>query len=147
MSNEISRNLEIISVGARFILTPPMAKPENLQEWVNRKLAETGYSHAKVADRAKRLGHQLSAGYVNNLAQGDADNPSAKLMKAIAAGFGVPVEEVIAVVFGKALTEDRGFRGSVFAAMWRAYEELSPEAQREKKPLIDVLMREIQREL
>lgn len=145
-ATEKSDYLEIISAG-QFAMLPDSMKRETLQDWVRRKLRETGYSHQNVSDRAKRAGHKLSTGYVNNLAQGDADNPSVKLIKAIAAGFGVSVEEVIAVCFGSPLSEDRAFQKSDFAALAQAYESLPPEVQRQKKPLLDMLMREINREL
>jgi transcriptional regulator with XRE-family HTH domain len=123
-----------------------MKSPETLREWVKRKLAETGYSHAMVAKRAKLQGHKLSAGYVNNLAQGDADNPSAKVMKAIAAGFGVSLDEVIDTVFGKPISAEESFKESIFATLWQAYKQLPPEIQKEKKSLIEMLIREIKRE-
>jgi len=145
-SSEISPQIDEIS-GGLFAILPALMKRETLQDWVNRKLRETGYSHAKVSERAKRQGHKISAGYVNNLAQGDADNPSAKLMKGIAAGFGVPLEEVIAVVFGQPLAEDRAFQKSDFAALAHAYEALPPDIQRQKRPLLEMLIREINREV
>jgi transcriptional regulator with XRE-family HTH domain len=146
MSRERSSQVDEISQYASGMLSASMSKPENLRDWVRRKLAETGYSHAKVSERARRQGHQLSTGYVNNLAQGDADNPSAKLMEAIAAGFGVPVEEVISVVFGKALANG-DFSDPLFESLARAYKDLPPAVQKEKKVLIEMLVREIQREL
>ena len=146
LSTEISRNLTDVSAGPFAMLCGSMKK-ETLQDWVNRKLRETGFSHAKVSERAKRQGHKISAGYINNLAQGDADNPSAKLMKGIAAGFGVPVEEVIAVVFGEPLADDRAFQKSDFAALAQAYESLPPDIQRQKRPLLEMLIREINREV
>lgn len=146
MSTEISLNLETISAGPFGMLSGSDMKNESLQDWVKRKLLETGYSHQKVAERARTRGHKISAGYVNNLAQGDADNPSAKLMKGIAAGFGVPLEEVIAVVFGQPLSEDRAFQKSDFAAMWQAYETLPPDIQRQKRSLLEMLIRELNRE-
>ena len=146
-ATEKSDYLEIISAGPFGMLSGSAMKRESLQDWVNRKLRETGFSHQKVSDRAKARGHKLSTGYVNNLAQGDADNPSAKLMKGIAAGFGVPLEEVIAVVFGQPLSEDRGFQKSDFAAMWKAYESLPLDVQRQKRPLLEMLIREINRDL
>ena len=147
-ATEKSDYLEIISAGAFGMLTDAPMKRETLQDWVNRKLKETGYSHQKVSDRAKSRGYKLSTGYVNNLAQGDADNPSAKLMKGLAAGFGVPLEEVIRVVFGVApLEEDKEFWASDVARLWTAYKSLPPDIQRQKRPLLEMVIREINRDV
>jgi transcriptional regulator with XRE-family HTH domain len=147
MSNTFSDNLEYISAEARSILFSSSleVKKQLLKEWVRRKLAETGYTHAMVSERARRQGYVISTGYVNNLAQGDADNPSPKLIKAIAAGFGVSVWEVIYVIFGNPPEGEPQY--PEIETLRTAYKSLPPDIQRQKKQLIEMLIREIQREL
>lgn len=120
-------------------------KTESPQDYVNRILRETGLSHVKVSERARARGHKISAGYVNNICQGDADNPSIKLVQALAHGLGRPEDEVFAVFRGKPLTEETKYGESFFATMWEEFHKLPAAKQREIMPIIEMTLREISR--
>src|ERR1700704_207582 len=87
------------------ILCAAMKTRESLQDWIQRKDREMQGTlidgrpagHPALAARAKRKGHKISAGYLDNLANGTATNPSRKLIKAVAAAYAAPLVEVIAV--------------------------------------------------
>jgi hypothetical protein len=146
VSTEKSRISKIISDGPIRIIPAPMKNTiETPQAYVNRVMRESGLSHVRVAERAQKLKHKLSAGYVHNLARGVADNPSVKLIKAVAAGLGRPEEEVFLVFRGKQLTNETGYGESTFAVLWNEYRGLSTVDQKELRPMIDMLHREIQR--
>ena len=151
MSTDNSRFLEIISCGQEGILLSPMkrlnfvSKLESPQDYFNRILSESGLSHVKVAERARALGHKLSAGYVHNIARGTAINPSVQLIRALAAGIGRPEEEVLSVFRGIPLTEESAYKESLFATMWGEFSNLTAKDQKELRPAIDMLQREIQR--
>lgn len=122
-----------------------MPQRETPQDYINRIMRENGLTHRKVAERANALGLKLSGGYVHNVASGDVDNPSLGLIRAIAAGLGRPEEELIAVFRGKLLTDDNGYTESLFAVMWNEYKRLPAKEQKELRPSVDMLRREIQR--
>lgn len=118
---------------------------ESPQEYVNRVMQEAGMVHRTVAERAVALGHKLSAGYVHNIASGDVDNPSVKLVQALAVGLGRPEDEVFLVFRGKAPTE--GVRDSFFAMLANEYQHLANGDQKELRVVLKMLQREIQRRL
>lgn len=120
---------------------------ESPQDYINRVMRDAGLSHRKVAERAKALGLKLSAGYVHNVASGDVENPSLGLIEAIAAGLGRPVEEVIAVFRRKPITDETGYKESLFAVLWNEFKELPSKEQKELRPAIDMLRNEIMRRL
>jgi len=124
-----------------------MKTRESPQDWLNRVLTETGFSHGKVAQRAQALGYKISAGYVHNLARGTVDNPSIQIIQALAAGLGKPEDEVIDVFRGKQLHDEAGFKNSWFARLWAEYKELSDADQKEMRTVLEMLQREIQRRL
>jgi transcriptional regulator with XRE-family HTH domain len=124
-----------------------MNQRESPQDYVNRILKETGFTHARVAERAQALGYKLSSGYVHNIARGTADNPSVELMKALAAGLGKTEEEIDLVFRGKQITDEVRYKNSLFAVLWNEYKELSNADQKELRTVLDMLQREIQRRL
>ena len=134
-----------ISGGKLAILGNPMKRVESPQDYVNRILSETGMSHVRVAERAKAMGRKLSPGYVHNLASGKATNPSIELLQALAVGLGRPEDEVDAVFRGRPLTDEAAYGESLFAAIWREYDSLPAKEQKELRPTIEMLQREIQR--
>ena len=120
---------------------------ESPQDYVNRVMAEGGLSHRSVAERANALGHKLSAGYVHNIASGQVDNPSIALTKALAAGLGRPEDEVFAKFRGKQLQDENNFIESFWAVIANEFKHLTPADQKEIKPSILMIQREIQRRL
>jgi hypothetical protein len=121
---------------------------ETPREYVKRIIAEMpGGSTAMIAQRAQRLGYKLSAGYVANISAGTADNLTIQLARALAAGLGRPEEEVLAVFRGKQLTDEVTYKESLFAVMWCEFSQLSGKDQKELRPVIEMLQREIQRRL
>ena len=120
---------------------------ESPQDYVNRVMKESDLSHRQVAERANALGHKLSAGYVHNIASGQVSNPSIQLAQALAAGLGRPEDEVFAKFRGKQLREENGYTDSFWALIANEFKNLSPADQRELKPSVQMLQREIQRRL
>lgn len=120
---------------------------ETPKDYFIRILDEKGLSHARVAERAQKLGHKLSTGYVHNFATGKAGNPSVQLIKALAAGIGRPEDEVFAVFRGKQLVDEVAYKESNFAVMWNESSRLSTKDQKELRPLFDAVQREIERRL
>ena len=49
----------------------------------------------KVAAEATRLGHPITASYVQSLASGERDNPTVETLRALQAVFGVPLTSLI----------------------------------------------------
>lgn len=124
-----------------------MKQRESPQDYLNRVLKETGMSHVEVAERAQALGYKISAGYVHNVSRGISGNPSISIMQAFAAGLGKPEDEVDAVFRGKQITDEIRYKNSFFARLWEEFKELSDADQKELRPALDMLQREIQRRL
>lgn len=124
-----------------------MKPRETPQQYVNRVMSEEGLTHWQVAQRAQKLGHKISHGYIHNIARGTVDNPSIKLIQALAAGLGKPEDEVIDVFRGKQLHEEVGFKNSWFARLWGEYKELNDADQKEMRTVLEMLQREILRRL
>lgn len=119
-----------------------------LQNYVNKVFSETeGLSEVKAANRAKRLGHKISAGYISNIRTGKAKNPSLDLLQALAAAIGRSEDEVIAIARGKQLAQQGEFQESIFAVLWNEYKHLTAAQKKEVRHLVEMLQREIQRRL
>lgn len=144
-SQEKSEKIFDITKHGDFILADTVK--ESVAELVTRWRRETGYSPAEASERAKKRGHKVSAGYIDDLMNARADNPSPRLQKAVAAAFGKPVEEIEDVAMGRRLKEDADYLESVFAECYDVYRRLSSAKQKEKRWLVEMLIREIQREL
>lgn len=123
----------------------PMPTRESPQEYVNRIMREAGLVHRAVAERAQALGYKLSGGYVHNIASGAINNPTVKLLQALAVGLGRPEDEVFLVFRGKAATEE--YKDSLFATIWNEYKHLPNGDQKELRVVLNMLHREIQRRL
>lgn len=120
---------------------------ETPQDYVNRILKESDLTHRQVAQRAKVLGHKLSAGYVHNIASGQVDNPSIRLTQALAAGLGRPELEVFSVFRGKPITDEAKYKESLFAFLWEQYKELRKGDREELDVTLRILSNEIQRRI
>jgi transcriptional regulator with XRE-family HTH domain len=119
---------------------------ETPQDYVRRIIADKGLSHVKVAQRAKKLGGDLSPGYVNSVIQGHVKSPGIDMLYNLSLGLGEPVEDLIAVYLGRIMPTDTGFKKSAAYALYQEYERLETEPdKREVKGLIEVIKREIQR--
>lgn len=122
-------------------------KPETPQAYVNRIMREQDLSHVRVSERAKKKGHKLSSSYIHEIARGTSVNPTIGLLKAIAAGLGRPVEEVIKVWLGQRVTDEVVYSEGFWADLSDEYHHLPSAEQKEVKPLLEMLRREIQRRL
>lgn len=135
-------------IGGRLaILRSAMKSRETLQDYVRRIVAEKGLSHVKVAQRAKRLGGKLSAGYVNSIIQGHVSNPGIETLKQLALGLGEPEEELFEVARGKQLSDDANYKESYFATIYAEFRRLPEADKRELRPMIELIKKEIQRRL
>lgn len=120
---------------------------ETLSEYVRRIAAQKGLSHVKIAERAKRLGGSLSAGYVNSVIQGHVRSPKVETLQSLALGLGEPEDDIFEVARGKQLSEDAGFRIGVHAMIHRETQKLSDEDRKAIQPFLDLLKREVQSRL
>jgi transcriptional regulator with XRE-family HTH domain len=146
-ASTILKSFKSLSGGESVTVSDSMAT-ESLQDYVNRIMLENPeLSEVKVSKRAAHMRKKISAGYVSNIRSGSATNISIERLKALAAGLGRPAEEVLAVAFGKALTEDNKFQESLFASLWNEFQHLSPGDQKEMRPMIEMVRNEIQRRL
>lgn len=134
--------------GAFAILRFEMKHRETLKDYVRRIVTtKPDMSHVKVAKRAKKLGGDISAGYVNTVIQGLVKDPGVNSVKSLALGLGEPEDDVFEIARGKQLAEDAAYRESVFAMLYHEYSHLTKEDKRELQPIIEMLKREIQRRL
>lgn len=119
---------------------------ESLAECVQRWQRESGLKPLEASQRAKKRGHKVSQDYIEDLASGAQVNPSPRIMKAVAAGFGKPVEEIVAAAMGWSAAEADQINGLI-REIGEAYKQLSPAKQKDKRPLLEMINRELQREL
>lgn len=147
MSTSKTEKSNVILNGLGGTLPLTMSRVESPQEYVNRVMQQAGMTHRRIADRARALGHKLSAGYVHNIASGLVDNPSIRLVQALAAGLGRPEDEVIAVFRGKQIAGDAAFQNSLFGVMGAEFSTLGPKDQKELRLAIEMLHNEIRRRL
>lgn len=121
---------------------------ESLGDYVRRiSASKPGMSHVKIAERAKRLGGTLSAGYVNSVIQGHVKSPKVETLQNLALGLGEPEDDIFEVARGKQLSDDAGFRIGVFAMLYREFQKLSEDDKKAVQPFVDLLKREIQSRL
>lgn len=147
MSNKIF-DVRDNHVDAAFAILPFRMKRESLRDYVRRIVtSKPDMSHVKVAKRAKKLGGDISAGYVNTVIQGLVKDPGVSSIKSLALGIGETEDDLFEVARGKQLADDAGYRESVFAMLYNEFSHLSKEEKREMQPLIEMLKHEIQRRL
>lgn len=119
-----------------------------LQDYVNKVFDETeGLSEVKASNRATRLKHKISPGYISNIRTGKAKNPTIELLQGLAAAIGRPEDDVIAIARGKQLSQHGEFQESLFAVLWNEYKQLTATQKKEVRHLVEMLQREIQRRL
>jgi transcriptional regulator with XRE-family HTH domain len=111
---------------------------ETLGDFVRRLLDERGLS---FKDAEMRSQGRISHSYVHQIAGGQTKNLTVEKIQGLAAGLGVSEEEIFKVVCDTA-SEERSFRNSEFARLYRRYEALSEAGKREMRPLIEMLDRE-----
>lgn len=140
IDNSVSDEADILE----FPMKANKKAKETLSEYVRRVAAEKGLSHVKIAERAKRLGGTLSAGYVNSVIQGHVKSPKVETLQSLALGLGEPEDDVFEVARGKQLSDDAGFRIGVLALIHRETQNLSDEGKKAVQPFIDLLKREVQ---
>lgn len=129
-------------------ILPFRMKRETLRDYVRRIVtSKPDMSHVKVAKRAKKLGGDISSGYVNTVIQGLVKDPGVSSLKSLALGIGEPEDDLFDIARGRQLAEDAAYRESVFAMLYNEYSHLSKEEKREMQPLIEMLKHEIQRRL
>lgn len=132
-----------------FAILPTLMKNkaktrETLSQYVRRIATVKGLTHVKLAQRAKALGGELSAGYVNSVIQGHVKSPKVETLQSLALGLGEPEDDLFEIARGKQLAEDAGFRLGMWAMLHREFQKLPSDKQKEIQPLLDLLKREIQ---
>lgn len=151
VNNDISLESDFIVGSDGPILRDAMVSPNNqsevpsLQDYLRREAQSQGINHEDIAERAQADGHKISAGYVNNMMNGYALNPSSKKIRALAAGLGKEPEELFAIVGGKKPPENEDFTKSFFYAMWRDFKQLPNEEQPHYRKSLEMIHQSITR--
>src|SRR5262249_33242162 len=70
-----------------------------LNDYIRKRLKEMSLSAAAISKNARRAGVRLPSSTLSTLARSDYANPSVETIKALAAGLGAPLEELIAEAF------------------------------------------------
>lgn len=145
IDNSVSEDSDILPASMK---TRKKLAEETLSDYVRRiSASKPGMSHVKIAERAKKLGGTLSAGYVNSVIQGHVTSPKVQTLQNLALGLGEPEDDIFEVARGKQLSDDAGFRLGIFAMLYREFQKLSDEDKNAVQPFIDLLKREIQSRL
>ncbi|HWQ32573.1 MAG TPA: hypothetical protein VNQ79_06800 [Blastocatellia bacterium] len=76
----------------------PEETPAKLADFL-RGYVEKGHTLKSIEERARLKGHQLTQGYLSKLINGYAENPSISIVKAIAAGVGYDIQDLLPYVF------------------------------------------------
>ena len=119
-----------------------MKPKESLRDYVRRVIAQKGLSHVKVAERARKLGHDLSPGTVNTVIQATVVSPKVSTLQALAAGLGEPEDDLFALARGKQPAST-----GEWASIESEYKHLSESDKKELRPVIEMLKQEIHRRL
>lgn len=99
-------------------------------EYVQSVMKAENLTHVKIAERAKKRGHQISPGYVNSVIQGHVTSPKVATLQALAAGMGRPEHEVFRAAGVNTGQTWSDIEVSRFAEMARNYAAL-PARERE----------------
>ena len=119
---------------------PKFDAGESLTQYVTRLMEEKRLSLQDVAERSQQ---QISKAYLCDLLHRRTANPTITKITALAAGLGVPPEEVFAVLEGEARAEKRNFENSIFSVLFEQYKKLTIENKSELSLLLNVLDCEI----
>lgn len=114
-----------------------------LKEYVRHLLSEKNLTHKEVSARARRKGHKLSSSYVGALKTGVAANPSVQIVKALAAGFGVPEQTFMALIECNTPDPGKQFLTSPLYRLWEDMQHLSAKDQEFFKRNIEMLHRSV----
>src|SRR5262249_24881811 len=119
---------------------PKFAERGSLAQYVTRLMEEKRLSMQEVAERSQQ---QISKAYLCDLLHQRTANPTIAKIEALAAGLGVPPEEIFAVLEGEACAEKRHFENSIFSALYEQYESLAADNKREIRLLLNIIDCEI----
>lgn len=110
----------------------PGKKRETLAEYVTRVRAESGLSLKEVEHRS---GGRISSGYVSQIENSFALNPSTKKLRALAAVLRVSEDEMFAAARGT--VEPEGFREG---RLWELYEAIEEIDKKTHRQLVDEML-------
>lgn len=118
-------------------------RDESLSDFVRRVRNEKGYSLDKVQQLSL---NSINASYVSRIENGQVlqESITAKKLRALAKGLGVPEEEIFAVARGKTLNTEEAFTGE-FGVLFKAFHDLSPTDQAEVMATVRMLAAEVER--
>ncbi len=116
---------------------------QTLQAYLKKVMEDAGLSLRDVERRSKSARGHISNGYVNDILQGDAKNPTLDKLEALARGIGRPVDELIDVILGRVKTEDPSIQTSEIGGLIKDFNELSESDQKELRPSVEMLVKEI----
>lgn len=139
-SNTVARwERDEMSIPTHVNLSAISKSPQN---YIRSVMQQNGLNSRTVAENASRCGYRLSRSSVDVMLVGSMVNPGIYTVKALAVGLGRPEEEVFAA-FGIGV-EKRTLRDPDIEAIQQNYARLTPTKQRQIKPAITMLSREIQ---
>jgi hypothetical protein len=101
---------------------------------------EKGLTGPMIERAAHEAGHKLPPSTFNSL-KGPYPNPNADTLRALAAGLGVPIEEVLAATFD--VTLDVGQVDPVFIRLTLKYKHMNDRDRRLCRTIIDNLAEEL----
>jgi transcriptional regulator with XRE-family HTH domain len=117
---------------------------EDFADYVRRVRASKSLSLAEVETRS---GGRISRGYVSQIENrhvlGERVTPDK--LRSLAAGLGVPEDEVFARARGKSPADDPNFNKSRFAELALKFDKLPPDSRIDVEALINLLDRELER--
>lgn len=113
-----------------------------LSEYTQRIMHFNGLTHVQVAANARRLGHDLRSPVVHQITRGEITDPKLTTIRALAAGLGRPVEELLEVIGMLGVDTDRD---PELEAIQVNYPQLPQAKQQQARFMINALSREIQR--
>lgn len=111
-----------------------------LADFVRRVASEKGISLRQVA-RSGRISHVT----VSDIVNGNRKDIKTDTLLALARGLDVTEQEILAASMGRPEKHGVDFEGSDFEALYKDLSNLSPEDQRELRPVLEMLRAEIRR--
>lgn len=121
---------------------------ESLADYVRRVRNEKRLSLADVEAQAKRAGHGIGRTHINRIENGfiDAEGVTPKRLRALAAGLGVPEDDVFNAARGiSSVSEDDLEDDEEVAALFFNYTKLTEDDKRELRSVLRMLDEEIKR--
>lgn len=127
---------------------PDTPRNNPLGDYVREVMQKNEMDYVSVSRMAYKRGYQIGKTAIQQIVQGHTTNPGIYTVRALAAGLGRPVEELLAAAYGVPAADTAAYRTSDFANLAELYRQLPlPEQRGFKKYWLQVMEREIRRQL